>query len=149
MRTNGSSEPMNINAGGQPAGLTTEQLLRYVGAAALFLMTLIAYLPALRAGFIWDDDFYVSNNPALRNFDGLRTIWLGILPDPKVYASAVVPQYYPMTLSSFWLEYRIWEASPTGYHVVNVLLHATSALLLWVILRKLSVPGAWVIAAIF
>src|SRR5438876_11688190 len=122
MSTNGSSEPINTSAGGESAELTTEELLRYVGAAALFLMTLIAYVPALRAGFIWDDDFYVTNNPSLLSFDGLRTIWLGILPDPHIYAEQVVPQYYPMTLTSLWLEYRIWGASPAGYHVVNVLL---------------------------
>src|SRR5437773_4602226 len=118
MTKDDSSQAINVNAGGESSQLTTEQLLRYVGAAALFLMTFIAYIPALRAGFIWDDDFYVTNNPALRNFDGLRTIWLGILPDPQAYASQVVPQYYPMTLTSFWLEYRIWDGSAIGYHVV-------------------------------
>src|SRR5947207_2999765 len=144
-----SPSSVNQNAGGASSELTAEQLLRYVGAAALFLMTLVAYAPALRGGFVWDDDAYVTDNLALRSFDGLRTIWLGILPDPQVYAAQVVPQYYPMTLTSFWLEFRIWGASAAGYHVVNVLLHATSALLLWVILRKLAVPGAWMIAAIF
>src|SRR6478752_1075653 len=123
MSETGSSEQINRSASDQPPQLTAEQLL--------------AYVPALKAQFIWDDDMYVVNNPALRSFNGLRTIWLGILPDPQAYRDAVVPQYYPMTLTSFWLEYRIWGANPFGYHIINVLLHATAALLIWTILRKL------------
>src|SRR6476661_7775743 len=114
MSETGSSDQINRSASDQPPQLTAEQLLAYVGGAALFLMTLLAYLPALKAQFIWDDDMYVVNNPALRSFNGLRTIWLGILPDPQAYRDAVVPQYYPMTLTSFWLEYRIWGANPFG-----------------------------------
>ena len=116
-------------ASDQPPQLTAEQLTRYVGVAALFLMTLLAYLPALKAQFIWHDDVNVLDNASLRSFDGLRTIWLGIMPDPRAYGSLVVTQYYPMTLTSFWLEYRIWGIKPTGFHVVNVLLHASVALL--------------------
>jgi len=117
-------------------------------AVVIYAITLLAYSYLLyaKAQFIWDDDSYVLNNAALRNPDGLRQIWLGILPDPHVYP---VPQYYPMTLTSFWLEHQLWSLNPIGYHVVNVLLHATSAMLLWLILRRLDVPGAWVIAAIF
>jgi tetratricopeptide (TPR) repeat protein len=109
-------------------------------AALLVLMTLAAYLPALRGGFIWDDDAYIVENQALRSWDGLRRIWV----EP-----GATPQYYPLTFTSFWLEHQLWEQQPFGYHLVNVLLHAANAVLLWLALRQLQVTGAWWIAAAF
>ncbi len=108
--------------------------------AALLLITLAAYWPALHAGFIWDDETYVLNNPALRSVDGLGTIWL----EP-----GALTQYYPLYYTSFWIEYQLWADSPTGYHVVNVLLHAMNAAVLFLLLRRLGVPWAWLAAAIF
>ena len=37
-----------------------------LAAIVLVLATVAAYLPALRAGFVWDDDFHVTENAALR-----------------------------------------------------------------------------------
>ena len=37
----------------------------------------------------------------------------------------------------------------TGYHVTNLILHIAEALLIWLILRKLSIPGAFLAAMIF
>ena len=45
-------------------------------AGLLVAMTVVAYLPALRAGFVWDDDDYVTDNKALRTAEGLRRIWV-------------------------------------------------------------------------
>jgi Flp pilus assembly protein TadD len=111
-----------------------------LGGGLLVAVTVAAYFPALDNGFIWDDDQYVSANAALRSLDGLRRIWL----EP-----GAVPQYYPLTFTSFWVEYQLWGLQPFGYHLVNVLLHAINALLLWLVLRRLHLPGAWLAAAIF
>ncbi|HVP11456.1 MAG TPA: tetratricopeptide repeat protein [Phycisphaerae bacterium] len=106
----------------------------------LVIITVAAYLPATRCGDIWDDDYYVENNQTLRSFDGLRRIWFEL---------RATPQYYPMVFTSYWLEYRLWGPSPPGYHAVNVLFHALSAVLLWRILVLLDIRGAWLAAALF
>jgi len=106
----------------------------------LAVVTLLAYLPVWHAGFIWDDDVYVTGNPMLRSLGGLAQIWDRL--------SATV-QYYPLVHTSFWLEYHLWGLNPTGYHVVNVVLHILAALLLWRVLTRLQVPGAWLAAGIW
>jgi tetratricopeptide (TPR) repeat protein len=116
------------------------------GVAAIVLATLVAYVPAIRGQFIWDDDYYVTNNVLLQNLDGLQRTWFDIVPAPSKYP---LPQYYPMTHTSFWFEHRIWGLNPTGYHITNVLLHICNALLIWLILKRLDVPGSWAAAAIF
>jgi hypothetical protein len=45
-------------------------------AGLILLVTFVAYLPALRNGFVWDDDFHVTSNQTLRTFHGLVRIWL-------------------------------------------------------------------------
>ncbi|MGD1019354.1 MAG: tetratricopeptide repeat protein [Verrucomicrobiia bacterium] len=109
-------------------------------AAVLVAMVLVVYQPVWRAGFIWDDDFHVTENVNLRSVHGLYRIWF------KPLASE---QYYPLQLTSYWMEYHLWGLRPVGYHAANVLLHVLNALLLWIVLRQLEIPGAWVAAAIF
>ena len=46
-----------------------------VAGVALVLLTVVAYVPAMRGGFVWDDDDYVTANQALRSVDGLGRIW--------------------------------------------------------------------------
>lgn len=109
-------------------------------ALLLVALTVVAHGPAARGGFIWDDDAYVTDNATLRSADGLRRIW---------FEPGATPQYYPLTFTTFWLEYRLWGLSAPGYHVVNVLLHALAALLAWRVLLRLEVPGAWLATALF
>jgi tetratricopeptide (TPR) repeat protein len=104
------------------------------------VLTVVAYGPAFRAGFIWDDDDYVTDNATLESLDGLGRIWL----EP-----GAVAQYYPLTFTSLWLEHQVYGDAPTGYHVDNVLLHALNAVLACWVLVALGVPGAWLAAAVF
>jgi len=129
------SKPDLESRGSGPPGLD-----RRWAAAALLLATLIAYLPAIRGGFIWDDDAYVTENRTLRDMEGLRRIWL----DP-----GALPQYYPFVHTTFWLEYHLWGLRPGGYHLVNVLLHILNALLLGHVLSRLGVSGAWIASFLF
>jgi len=99
-----------------------------------------AYFPALNAGFIWDDDRYVTNNPLLTAPDGLRRIWFS-LDSPS--------QYFPLTYTSFRIERALWGLRPFGYHLTNLLLHIANALLVWRLLARLNVPGALLAAGIF
>lgn len=108
--------------------------------AATWLLTLGVYAPAMRGGFIWDDDLTVTKNPMLRTAEGLRLIW---------FKPGATLQYYPLVFTSFWVEYHLWGLQPFGYHLVNVLLHALNALLFWLVLRRLSVSGALLAAGIF
>src|SRR5207248_4625734 len=77
---------------------------------AIFLAVLIVYVPAMSAGFIWDDDQLVTANPSMRTLSGLGEIWSGT-------KSA---DYFPLTSSLFWLEYQLWGLWSPGYHTVNV-----------------------------
>jgi protein O-mannosyl-transferase len=114
---------------------------RSVGLVLVIVaLTVGAYWPAFHAGFIWDDDDYVVNNETLRTSHGLWQIWTD---------RTATPQYYPLVHSSFWAEYQLWQLNATGYHVVNVLIHVCNALLLWRLLLRLGIPGAWLIGLLF
>jgi tetratricopeptide (TPR) repeat protein len=106
----------------------------------IILLVLIFYSPAMNADFIWDDDDYVTKNENLRSLAGLRRIWLN---------PGATYQYYPLVHTSFWVEYHLWQLHPFGYHVVNILVHGLSSVILFLILRKLGLSWAWLAASIF
>lgn len=112
----------------------------YLWAAVLALIVLVAFWPAISGTFLWDDEQYVTQNHALLDAAGLLQIW-------KIPPGTI--QYYPLTFTMLWIEHHFWENNSLGYRLVNLLLHAGAAVLLWRILRRLSVPGAWAAAAIW
>ncbi|MBI1854245.1 MAG: tetratricopeptide repeat protein [Planctomycetes bacterium] len=124
-----------------PGGVETSRWPLILAAIGIVAAVFLAYLPAMRAGFIWDDDDYILLNRTLREPGGLGEIW-----SPS---SPLNPQYYPMVFTTFRLENSLWGLDPTGYHAVNVVLHALNALLLLLVLRRIGVAGAWLVAAIF
>jgi tetratricopeptide (TPR) repeat protein len=106
----------------------------------LAVVTILAYRPAWNGGFIWDDDAYVTNNELLTASDGLRRIWFS-LDSPS--------QYFPLVYTTFRIEHVLWGLNPLGYHWVNIVLHVANALLVWRLMVKLNIPGAWLGGAIF
>ena len=93
--------------------------------------TLVAYWPALQGSLLWDDNCHLTR-PDLRSWHGLWRIWFDL---------GATQQYYPLLHSAFWIEHRIWGDAVLGYHLTNVALHAASACLVVLIVRRLSLAG--------
>jgi protein O-mannosyl-transferase len=100
--------------------------------------TFLAYRKVGHAGFVWDDEMHVTQNPCIVGPLGLREIW-------------TTPQarYFPLTLTTFWMEHALWGLNAAGYHWVNVATHCGCALALWSVLRLLRANGAWLGAAMW
>src|ERR1700733_4785334 len=108
-------------------------------ALVLAVVTFIAYQPAWHAGFIWDDNDHLTANPAMTARHGLRMIW----------SSLSVSRYYPLTLTSLWFEHRLWAFNSMPYHLVNISLHVVNGILVYLILRRLRIPSAWLAAMLW
>jgi hypothetical protein len=104
----------------------------------LILSVILTYTPVWHAGFIWDDLSMLTANPCIVGPLGLKEIWTTPAAD-----------ICPFTLTTFWVEHALWGLTPLPFHLVNVLMHAACALLLWQVLRSLRVQGAWLGAALW
>jgi tetratricopeptide (TPR) repeat protein len=104
----------------------------------LLLAVVLTYSPVWWAGYVWDDDRRLTANPCIIGPLGLKEIWTTSQAD-----------LCPLVYTTFWLEHALWGLAPLPYHLVNVFLHAACAILLWQVLRLLSVPGAWFGAALW
>ena len=116
--------------------------IAWLQTLALASLTFIAYYPASRAQWIWDDDSYITHDRFGRGLTELRHIWF----DPTS-----IPQYYPVTHTFIWLQHQIYGPSPLGYHCFNILLHTIAVTLLFRLLLSLELPraAAFLAAAIF
>ncbi|HEY2627258.1 MAG TPA: tetratricopeptide repeat protein [Candidatus Udaeobacter sp.] len=106
---------------------------------AIIIAVGLVYLPALRGDFVWDDTLLITGNPLLRSYSGLMEIWSG----------GRTADYLPLTNTVFWIENHLFGEDATGYHAVNILLQVANALLVWRLLERLNIPGAWLAGLIF
>ena len=119
-----------------PRGLSFSEVTPYL---ALVAVTVLAYLPAVTGALLWDDEAHITR-PALQSLSGLWRIWFKL---------GATQQYYPLLHSAFWLEHRLWGDATEGYHIVNILLHAASACLVVLLVKRLALPGAWLAGFVF
>jgi tetratricopeptide (TPR) repeat protein len=108
-------------------------------AGLIALCAFVAHFPSLNGAFVLDDDLLVTDSRLIHTADGLYGFW----------CTTQTQDYWPLTNSSLWLEWRLWELTPAGYHLGNIILHVAESLLVWLILRRLSIPGAFLAALIF
>lgn len=107
--------------------------------AAIVILTPIAYWPSLSGGFLIDDDILLTGSTLIQAADGVWRFWWSV--------EAI--DYWPVSNTSLWLEWRLWGAQPLGYRITNLLLHVVESLLFWRVLSRLAIPGAAVAALLF
>jgi tetratricopeptide (TPR) repeat protein len=107
-------------------------------ALLLIALVFLAYARVLGAGFIWDDESHLTQNPCIVGPLGLKEIW-----------TTTRAVYYPLVLTTFWALHKFVGLNPAPYHILNVLMHAGAAVLLWRVLRQLNIRGAWLGAALW
>lgn len=109
------------------------------------VVVFVTYQATLRFNIVrWDDHLYVSENEAVLQPQGIITIW----------SRLSIPGFstnWPVTNTTYWLEYRLWGPKPGLYHLTNVVLHAVCAGLAYVFLVQIGAgrPAAWIAALLF
>ena len=127
-RTNYSAKEASPTTSGRDLhGLTARKWILVI--AILAGAILFVYWPSITGGFLLDDDVLLTQNPLIAAPDGLYRLWL----------TTESPDYWPVTNSSLWLEWRLWKMDSTGYHVTNLLLHWLDSVLIWVLLKWLNI----------
>ncbi|MDE0458784.1 MAG: tetratricopeptide repeat protein [Chromatiales bacterium] len=109
----------------------------------LVLLAVVVYTPALLFGGFVSDDWIFVTEPLVRRLDGIVSIWLS--PAEIGHEN----HYWPIAYTTFWIEHKLWGFDPAGYHAVNIALHALNSVLVWRLLLRLGVPGAWLVGAVF
>jgi Tfp pilus assembly protein PilF len=120
-------------------GGTTPRFRCLIGVIVIAAASFVIYRNALSGEFVLDDDTLLTDNAIVKSSDGLYRFWCTREPT----------DYWPVSNSTFWLEWRIWGATPNGYHVTNLILHVVDSVLVWMLLRNLGIPGAYLAALLF
>jgi protein O-mannosyl-transferase len=97
------------------------------GLFLILIISFLVYLPALNAGFVWDDVNYIERNPQIHSIN------LG-----QIFSGYVMGNYHPLTMLTLSIEYQLFGQHATGYHIVNLLLHLGNVALVFYAVFLLS-----------
>jgi len=114
----------------------------------VFLVTIVLYAPSVSYDFVdYDDYVHVVSNPAIHppSWEGVWRLW------HSPYRNVYIPLTYTVYAAESWLAtIGNQPIRPQVFHAGSVLLHATCAALVYVVLRQLSTsPFAAMIGALF
>jgi Flp pilus assembly protein TadD len=97
---------------------------------ALALVTAVVFAPVLRAGFLdWDDPINFLENPYYRGLGWPQLRWM--------LTANVMGHWIPVTWLTLGADFAVWGMNPFGYHLTNLLLHAVSAAVFYLVARRL------------
>ena len=114
----------------RPTPAASRSTFGFILPVVVVAVTFVAFLPVLDAGFLnWDDDVNLLDNPRYRGLGWTQLRWM--------FTTMLLGHYIPITWMSFGLNYVLGGMNPWGYHLGNLLLHATNAGLFYLVARRL------------
>lgn len=123
--------------------LSTPRSQTLAAAALLLALVFLVFGAGLGNELVFDDHRIIERNPVVRTLNPgvhLSNPFWSRWADPNSY-------YRPAVTYSLALDRALWSGSPVGYHLTNLLMHALSALLLFLLVRELGGPLAAAVAA--
>lgn len=102
----------------------------WVISLACALATLAAFWPTLGHQFVdWDDDRNLVYNPEFRGLGWHNLSWM--------LTSTMMGHWIPFTWITFGADYLVWGMNPRGYHLTNLMLHASAAMAAYFVALRL------------
>ncbi len=99
-------------------------------AVLVVAVTIGVFTPALSTEWVnWDDPAMFLENPHYRGLGPRQVVWM--------FTAFHMGHYMPLTWLTLGWDYAVWEMSPWGYHLTNVLLHAGTTLLFYFLAVRL------------
>jgi tetratricopeptide (TPR) repeat protein len=97
---------------------------------SIALLTLLAFLPVLANDFVnWDDQANFLDNPSYRGLGWRQLRWM--------FTTFHMGHYQPMSWLTLGMDYFFWGLNPFGYHLTNLILHASTAVAFFFLMRQL------------
>jgi len=148
MSASGGSVESPGSQPGPRSGLGEHRALAVLGLLGAFLVVAIGvYRPAFGGPFLSDDSHWLAHNPYVQVLSAENLL---LIAQPLAEPSFAIGNYSPVALLILGVEYQIFGQEVTGYHVVNVCLHAlASALLVGLLLRSKLPPVAALLGGVF
>ena len=112
----------------------------FLQAALIALAACWAFGPAVHGDWLWDDDFYITQNVLQHDPARLWKIW---------FQPGSIVNYFPITATVAWAQWQLWGLDTFGYHLTNIFLHIVNALLVWRLLAKFGLRYGWLGGLIF
>jgi protein O-mannosyl-transferase len=119
-----------------------------ITAIFLSFLTLVTYVNIFPNRLLYDDEELIYKNAYVQNFRYL----------PKYFTTNMIAgagkisnMYRPVLTTSFAIDYHIWGTNPLGYHLTSIILHATNAILILMLMQSLfgNFPVSLITAVLF
>jgi len=115
--------------------LNKENIINILCIIIILLSSIMPYLNALVADFVWDDINLIVLDYQIRSWNFLTRIFardfFGFSDDAKKYG-----YYRPLITITYALDYRLWKLNPLGYHLSNMIFHFITCLLIFLVLLR-------------
>jgi len=129
-----------------PLNFPRRHLFIYV--LVLLTVNLAVFLPSMRGDFLWDDKYFISENPNIQGSNFLETFLVSPfggfsgLDENSARMDRIMQFYRPLTSLSYWLDFKVWGLNPAAFHLTNIVLHLANSVLLFFILLSLGISVA-------
>jgi len=118
--------------------------LKAIAVLVLIAVNLAVFLPSMKGDFLWDDRYFISENPALLGPGFLgRFLWSPFggfsgVDENSISLDRTAQFYRPLTSLSYWVDFKIWGLNPAGFHLTNILIQIANSLLLFFVLAAIG-----------